>query len=266
MNVHVLAPALEAQRMRAVQRYDVLDTLPDAAFDQITAFSARRFGAPICLISIVDHDRVWFKSQHGLPHVKQIGRHPSLCGSAIQSAHPYVLLDAAADPRSSANPWVAGEFGLRFYAGAPLRTSDGYNLGTLSIIDSRPRQIGHAEIETLIGLASLTMAQMEFRLSALKVVLQAEIMARNIDCGDDEGLTFLTSLLELQDLAVGVDALAGKFFQPSVSRVDAVARLQLNFYSGSITEIGAGLLQRICADLMGIIGAPVGASGTTVGT
>jgi GAF domain-containing protein len=84
----------------------------------ITALAARRFDVPISIISIVDSDRIWFKSHHGVP-VNQIGREPGLCASAILSAEPHILPDARADPRSLANPLVAGKFGLRFYAGVP---------------------------------------------------------------------------------------------------------------------------------------------------
>jgi hypothetical protein len=100
--------------MLAVQRYDILDTPPDGAFDRITALAARRFGVPISIISIVDHDRIWFKSRHGLPGVEQVAREPGLCASAIMSADPYVLTDAKIDPRSLSNSLVAGEVGLRF--------------------------------------------------------------------------------------------------------------------------------------------------------
>ncbi len=135
-----IIPDNEEQRIEAVRRYDILDTPPDGAFDRITALAARRFGVPISIISIVDEDRIWFKSHHGVP-VSQIGRDPGLCASAILSPDPHVLTDAKIDPRSLANPLVAGEFGLRFYAGVPLRTSDGYHLGTLCVIDKAPRPI-----------------------------------------------------------------------------------------------------------------------------
>src|ERR1700680_2324204 len=101
-----ILPSNEEQRMQAVRRYDVLDTPPDGAFDRVTAIAARRFDVPISIISIVDHDRIWFKSHHGLP-VKQIGRDPGLCASAILSSLPHVLSNAAIDPRSLANPLVA---------------------------------------------------------------------------------------------------------------------------------------------------------------
>ncbi len=111
-----IAAEKERQRMVAVRRYDILDSPPDGAFDRITAIAARRFGVPISIISIVDDDRIWFKSHHGLP-VGQIGRDPGLCASAIMSDDPYLLPDASCDPRSLANPLVAGDFGLRFTPG-----------------------------------------------------------------------------------------------------------------------------------------------------
>ncbi len=125
--------------MVAVRRYDILDIPPDGAFDRVTALAARRFNVPITIVSIADNDRIRFKSHHGLP-VEQIGRDPGLCASAILTSEPHVLEDAVLDPLSLANPLVAGDFGLRFYAGVPLRTSDGYNDGTLCIINKDPPQ------------------------------------------------------------------------------------------------------------------------------
>ena len=91
-----IIPADEPERLAAVRRYDVLDTPPDGAFDRITAIAARRFGVPIGIISVVDQDRIWFKSHHGLD-VKQIGRDPGLCASAILSDIPHILPDATKD-------------------------------------------------------------------------------------------------------------------------------------------------------------------------
>jgi hypothetical protein len=104
----VAVPADEAARLAAVRRFDILDTPPDGGFDRITAMAARLFGTPIAIVSIVDTDRIWFKSRHGLPDVAQIGRDPGLCASAILDHVPWVVTDAAADPRTLANPLVAG--------------------------------------------------------------------------------------------------------------------------------------------------------------
>jgi sigma-B regulation protein RsbU (phosphoserine phosphatase) len=161
----------EEARLAAVGRYDVLDTPPDGAFDRVTALAARHFGVPIALVTIVDTDRIWFKSRHGLD-VQEISRDPGLCSSAIMQDGPWVVEDAAIDPRTLANPLVAGEMGLRFYAGVPLRTSDGFNLGTLCLIDQEPRHLTVTETETLADMAAIVMDQLELRLSARRVHAQ----------------------------------------------------------------------------------------------
>jgi sigma-B regulation protein RsbU (phosphoserine phosphatase) len=159
----------EAERLAAVRRYDVLDTPPDGAFDRVTALAARHFGVPISIVSIVDSDRIWFKSRHGVD-VEEIGRDPGLCASAILHERPWIVEDAAADPRTLANPLVAGEFGLRFYAGAPLKTQDGFNLGTLCVIDREPRELSPDDARTLEDLAAIVVDELELRLSARTAV------------------------------------------------------------------------------------------------
>jgi phosphoserine phosphatase RsbU/P len=170
-----LIPANEAERLAAVHRYDVLDTPPDGAFDRITALAARLLKVPISIVSIVDTDRIWFKSHHGLD-VAQIDREPGLCASAILHDGPWLVTDAEVDPRTLANPLVAGEFGLRFYAGVPLTTDDGYNLGTLCVIDQQARPISDDDVATLSDLAALVMDELQLRLSARRTVsLEAEL-------------------------------------------------------------------------------------------
>jgi sigma-B regulation protein RsbU (phosphoserine phosphatase) len=108
--------------------------------------------------------------------VDQIDREPGLCASAILQDEPWLVTDAARDPRTLTNPLVAGEFGLRFYAGVPLTTNDGYNLGTLCVIDREPRSISPDEVATLGDLATLVMDELELRLSARTTVgLEAEL-------------------------------------------------------------------------------------------
>jgi sigma-B regulation protein RsbU (phosphoserine phosphatase) len=166
---------LELERLAAVQRYDVLDTPPDGAFDRITALAARLLKMPVAIVSIVDADRIWFKSHHGLD-VDQIDREPGLCASAILHDGPWLVNDARVDPRTLANPLVAGEMGVGFYAGVPLTTHDGYNLGTLCVLDLQPRQLAEDEVATLSDLAALVMDELELRLSARRTVsLEAEL-------------------------------------------------------------------------------------------
>lgn len=157
----------EAERLRAVGRYDILDTPPDGAFDRVAALAARWFGVPIATVSIVDADRIWFKATHGLDGVHQIGRDPGLCASAILQDGPYHVDDALTDPRVAVNPLVHGPLGVRFYAGAPLVTPDGHRLGTVNVLDTVPREVGEGDLQTLSDLAAIVMDELELRLSAL---------------------------------------------------------------------------------------------------
>lgn len=255
-----IIPENEAQRMAAVSRYDILDTPPDGSFDRITAIAARRFNVPISIISIVDHDRIWFKSHHGVP-VDQIGRDPGLCASAILSPAPHILTDAKADPRSLANPLVAGDFGLRFYAGVPLRTSDGYNLGTLCVIDQEARPISQDEIDDLKDLASVVMDQLELRLSARRAVSKAEIMGHEIEHRVKNSLQFISAMLNMQGRQPDVPAAASEQLQLAANRVAAVARVHQNVYSDAAAISCIAFLRRLCTDLSGIVGKPLSVTG-----
>ncbi len=171
-----LINANEAERLAALRRYDILDTPPDRAFDRLTAMAVRLFKVPISIVSIVDSDRIWFKSYVGLD-ASEIGRDPGLCASAILQDDVWLIVDAKTDPCVLANPLVASDFGLRFYAGAPLKTADGFHLGTICIIDKQPRQLSDEEKLTLQDLAAIVMSELELRLAARKTV-QSERMAR----------------------------------------------------------------------------------------
>ena len=192
-----LIPENEHGRLAAVRRYDVLDTPPDGAFDRITALAARLFGVPISIISIVDHDRIWFKSHHGLD-VEEIDRDPGLCASAICQVEPWIVNDALVDVRTIENPLVAGELGLRFYFGVPLTTFDGHNLGTLNVIDFEPREVTEAEVETLTDLAAIVVDELELRLDA-RVQLD-ERRQRALELNDDvvQGLALAQLALQAE--------------------------------------------------------------------
>lgn len=170
-----IVPANEAERIKALKRYEILDTPPDGSFDRITSLASRLLNVPIAIVSLVDTDRIWFKSHHGLS-VEQIDRDPGLCASAILSDEVYHISNAIEDPRSLTNPLVAGEFGLRFYAAAPLKSKDGFNLGTLCVIDQKPRSMTKDEEKTLEDLAAIVMDEIELRMASRKAVrMQSEI-------------------------------------------------------------------------------------------
>ena len=242
----------EIGRIAAVHRYDILDSPPDGAFDRITALAARRFGVPIAIISIVDEDRIWFKSHHGLP-IQQIDREPGLCASAILGDDPYILENARADPRSLANPLVSSDFGLRFYAAVPLTTSDGHNLGTLCVIDKEPRTINQEQIEDLKDLASVVMDQLELGLSARQAVGKANLMAKEIDHRVMNSLQFVSGLLAMQSRSPGAGE-AAAHLELAANRVAAVAQVHRHFYADVADQVSCvEFLRRLCDDLAGIL-------------
>jgi GAF domain-containing protein len=164
-----IIPDNEAERLQALRRYEILDTPPDNAFDRIVQLAARLLKVPIAIVSMVDEDRIWFKSRHGIDAV-QVTRDAGLCASAILFNEPWIVNDASIDPRALANPLVATEHGFRFYAAAPLITHDGFKLGTLCVIDFTARVISSDEIAVLEDLAGLVMEAMELRLSSRSAV------------------------------------------------------------------------------------------------
>ncbi len=163
-----IIPENDRERLAALRRYNILDTPADGAFDRITALVSELFDVPIAIASLVDHDRIWFKSHHGVD-VDQIDRDPGLCASAILQDTPYILNDTRLDPVALSNPLVAGDFGLRFYAAVPLQTHDGYNLGTLCCLDFKPRELTDEQQKVLRHLGDVVMDEMELRLAARKV-------------------------------------------------------------------------------------------------
>lgn len=184
----------EERRLQVLRRYDILDTPPDGAFDRVTSLASRLLDVPVSIISLVDRDRIWFKSKQGVD-ASEVAREPGLCASAVLQDAPWLLQDASADPRSIANSLVAGELGLRFYLGVPLRTWDGHNLGTLCVIDQKPRKASDAEVELLKDLASLVMDQMELRLTARTAVAQREMLLQELHHRVKNNLQILLSVV-----------------------------------------------------------------------
>lgn len=154
-------PANEAQRLAALRQFQVLDTPADPAFDDLTILAAHICRTPMALISLVDETRQWFKSTFGISAV-ETPRDQAFCAHAIlQADELFQVSDAALDPRFADNPLVQGEPHIRFYAGAPLVTSDGYALGTLCVLDRSPRLLTAEQLAALRALGRNVVAQME---------------------------------------------------------------------------------------------------------
>ena len=152
----------EAKRLKVLWQYDLLDTVPEALFDDLTELAANICEAPIALISLVDEKRQWFKSRVGTS-VQETSRDVSFCAHAIKQPDLFIVPDAAKDPRFSANPLVTSEPKIRFYAGAPLITADGYALGTLCVIDKVPRELREDQKRALRILSRHVVSQLELR-------------------------------------------------------------------------------------------------------
>jgi len=154
-------PSNEAERLAALFALLLLDTPPEERFDKIVEFAAEEFEVPIALISLLDTDRQWFKAAVGLGDTCQTGRDISFCGHAIMRAEIMVIEDALLDERFHDNPLVTGAPHIRFYAGAPLILSNGLALGTLCIIDTKPRQLDPMSLAILSTLRSLVIQELE---------------------------------------------------------------------------------------------------------
>lgn len=160
-NMEQLAAA-EQQRLEALNRYDVLDTQPEAAFDRITRLVQITLQTPIALVSLVDGYRQWFKSRQGLD-VCETPRDISFCVHAIKAKEPFIVCNALEDDRFRNNPLVTGAPKIRFYIGVPLRTPNGHNIGTLCAIDTVPRQPSDTHIAIMQDLARLVVDELELR-------------------------------------------------------------------------------------------------------
>ncbi len=152
-------PRDETQRLRALRTIQVLDTPADSRLDHITRLATRMFGVPTALVSLVDTDRQWFKSRIGLD-ATETPRDVSFCGHAIIEDGLFVVEDALGDERFCDNPLVVGGPNVKFYAGCPLKALSGHRLGTLCIIDSKPRTFSQADREMLRDLAQLAEDQL----------------------------------------------------------------------------------------------------------
>jgi diguanylate cyclase (GGDEF)-like protein len=155
-------PAHEDDRLRVLESYKVLDTPPEDAFDAITRLAVRIVGAPIALISLIDGHRQWIKSRYGFEFV-QGPREASFCTHAILRDEVMVVPDALRDPRFAESPLVRGDAKIRFYAGAPLRTPAGHNIGTLCILDRSPGTLTAGQLASLEDLARLVVEMLELR-------------------------------------------------------------------------------------------------------
>jgi two-component system, NtrC family, sensor kinase len=148
-------PDNEAERLQALYTYAIMDTLPEAVFDDVVGLASSICGTPIALVSLLDSDRQWFKAKVGI-EVEQTARSEAFCSHAIMSPEDvFVVHDARQDERFECNPLVEVEPHIRFYAGASIMTPEGYALGTVCAIDRQPRELNASQQMSLALLARL---------------------------------------------------------------------------------------------------------------
>jgi signal transduction histidine kinase len=163
---HLQAPKLpdaaEHRRLAALRAYDILDTARESAFEDITRIASLVCGTPIAVVNLIDAERQWFKSEVGLG-VRETPLATSICAHAILEHDMLVVPDTTLDGRFAENPLVTGDPGLRFYAGALLKTPDGLAIGTVCVLDTEPRGLSQEQVDVLRGLARQVMTQLELR-------------------------------------------------------------------------------------------------------
>ena len=174
---HLIMANDETARVAALRRYRILDTEPEQQFDDLTLLASQVCGTPIALISLVDECRQWFKSRVGTT-VGETSRSVSFCAYALGRPDLLIIPDARDDERFRDNPMVTGEPNVRFYAGAPLTSREGFTLGTLCVIDSVPRTLTDGQAAALQALRRQVEGQPELRRSLIE--LEAALAERDL--------------------------------------------------------------------------------------
>ena len=193
-------PSNERQRLETLRGYEILDTEPEAGFDDLTFLASYVCQTPVALISLVDADRQWFKSKVGVS-VMETSRDIAFCASAILQSDVFIVPDASQDERYADNPLVVAEPKIRFYAGAPL-TTDGQALGTLCVVDRVPRELRPEQLEALRALGRQVIAQLDLRRN-LKHLERALITRDRVEAEKERYLR------ELQAAMANIKALEG---------------------------------------------------------
>ncbi len=226
---------MQDARLRALRSYKILDTATEADFDDIVHLASQVCGTAISVVNLIDADRQWFKAEVGLG-VRETPLDTSICAHAILQDDFVEIGDTRGDARLADNPLVLADGGLRFYAGAVLRSDDGLPIGTLCVLDHEPRTLTPLQRETLRVLARQVMTQLDLR-RALK---QAEVLRREVDHRVKNSLQSLSALARMQARKATPNAAAA--LRQMEARIETVAMLHEQLYktdAGSVIDLAA---------------------------
>ncbi len=209
-------PPQESLRLQALYRLQILDTQVESVFDRLTELAAHLYGAEIALISLIDANRQWFKSCIGL-RTRETSRDIAFCSHAILHNDVFLIADTLADERFADNPLVTGDPHIRFYLGAPLLTKDGHPVGTLCIIDRKPREASQVNTRPLRDLAALATHMIENR-------LLAEQLRASEKANDKTEETYQALVAEIPQIVFQLDAEARwAFLNPAWSELSGTS-------------------------------------------
>jgi len=230
----------EKERVEALRSYKILDTDPEKAFDDLAILASHICETPVAMISLIDTDRQWFKSHIGI-NVSETPREIAFCNRAIQQSDLFVVPDATKDPRFSSNPFVVSDPKIRFYAGAPFSSADGYPLGTLCVVDVVPRELTPSQQNALMALSRQVQAQFELR----KNLLDLRVALGERDKAEAERDRTIT---ELQQSLEHVNRLSGLLPACSVCKLDVTIPADPNAISGVVDGVMQIARQMKCAE------------------
>ena len=219
----------ETARLQALRRYKILDTDPERSFDDLTILASHICQTPVALISLIDSDRQWFKSKHGV-NVSETPREVSFCAVAIQQPDLFVVPDASKDPRFSSNPFVVSDPKIRFYAGAPFTSADGHPLGTLCVVDVVPRALTPNQEAALLALSRQVQAQFELRKNLID-------LRTALDERDRAEAQRDRTIIDLQHSLDHVKRLSGLLPACSACKLDVTISADLNAISGVVDGV-----------------------------
>ncbi|MFN8576091.1 MAG: ATP-binding protein [Candidatus Sericytochromatia bacterium] len=168
-------PTNEKQRIESLKTYNILDTLPEKTYDDLTMLASYICETPISVISFVDQDRHWFKSKIGL-NATETPRNVGFCAHAIMKDEMFIISDTLQDARFVNNPLVVSEPNIRFYAGAPITTTNGEILGEICVIDNKPRELNESQVKALEALGRQVMIQLELRKTEIYLLQQQSLL------------------------------------------------------------------------------------------